>query len=266
MRVAIGDVDREAAERTAAELGGAVVGLHLDVTDLAGFTAFLDEVERRVGPIDVLVNNAGIMPVTPLEEESAESIARRAPGDQRARRDPRNPGGDPPHAPARRGHIVNVASMAGKSGFPNLATYSATKFAVVGLSEVGPPRAARLGHRRVVRDARSGRHGAIDRPAVGPRRQAITPELVAEEIVGALKVPRFDVFVPRSAGRVGADRRNAPAPGPRGAGPRDPSHQAATHADPRSRAAYESRAAASAPAAEKVADLESEPAEERSAA
>ena len=37
--------------------------MHLDVTDHAGFTAFLDEVEREVGPIDVLVNNAGIMPL-----------------------------------------------------------------------------------------------------------------------------------------------------------------------------------------------------------
>ena len=76
VRVAIGDVDLEAAERTAAELGDAVVGLRLDVTDLPGFTAFLDDVERRLGPIDVLVNNAGIMPVTALEDESGASISR----------------------------------------------------------------------------------------------------------------------------------------------------------------------------------------------
>src|ERR1044072_8936300 len=70
VRVAIGDVDREAAVRSAAELGDAVIGLPLDVTDLGGYPAFLDEVERRLGPIDILVNNAGIMPITPLEEES----------------------------------------------------------------------------------------------------------------------------------------------------------------------------------------------------
>src|ERR1700754_4862959 len=134
VRVAIGDVDRESAERTAAELGGGAVGLHLDVTDLPGFTAFLDEVERTLGPVDVLVNNAGIMPITPLEQESPESISRQLEinlravihGTQEAIRRMR---------PRGAGHIVNVASMAGRSGFPNLATYSATKFAVVGLSE-----------------------------------------------------------------------------------------------------------------------------------
>src|SRR3712207_2005501 len=133
-RVAIGDVDREAAERTAAELGDAVVGLPLDVTDLAGFTAFLDDVERRLGPLDILVNNAGIMPITPLEAESHASITRQLEinlravihGTQEAMHRMR---------PRGTGHIVNVASMAGKTGFPNLAPYSATKHGVVGFSE-----------------------------------------------------------------------------------------------------------------------------------
>src|SRR5215216_2312263 len=134
VRVAIGDVDREAAERTAAELGDAVVGLGLDVTDLAGFSAFLDEVEQRLGPIDVLVNNAGIMPVTPLEQESDASITRQLEinlravihGTQEAMRRMR---------PRGSGHIVNIASLAGKSGYAHLATYSATKHGVIGLSE-----------------------------------------------------------------------------------------------------------------------------------
>src|SRR3954447_24002416 len=134
VRVAIGDVDREGAERTAAELGDAVIGLPLDVTDLAGFTDFLDEVERRLGPIDVVVNNAGIMPITPFEDESDASIARQLEinvravihGTQEAVRRMR---------PRATGHIVNIASLAGKAGYPGIATYSATKHAVVGLSE-----------------------------------------------------------------------------------------------------------------------------------
>ena len=132
--VAIGDVDGEAAERSAAELGAAVTGLPLDVTDLPGYSAFLDEVERRLGPIDVLVNNAGIMPVTPLVDEAEASITRQLEinlravihGTQEAAKRMR---------PRGTGHIVNVASMAGRTGFPNLATYSATKHGVVGLSE-----------------------------------------------------------------------------------------------------------------------------------
>src|ERR1700716_1073136 len=63
MKVAIGDVDVEAAQKTASELGPSAVALPLDVTDRASFSAFLDEAERQLGPVDVLVNNAGIMQV-----------------------------------------------------------------------------------------------------------------------------------------------------------------------------------------------------------
>src|SRR3954453_4841793 len=69
-RVAIGDLDLELAEQAAGELGGGTVALQLDVTDRASFAGFLDEAERQLGPLDVLVNTAGIMPVTPIVEES----------------------------------------------------------------------------------------------------------------------------------------------------------------------------------------------------
>src|SRR5215218_4657335 len=53
--VAIGDLDTSAAEAAAAELANGSIGLGLDVTDRPRFSAFLDEVERRLGPIDILV-------------------------------------------------------------------------------------------------------------------------------------------------------------------------------------------------------------------
>jgi NAD(P)-dependent dehydrogenase (short-subunit alcohol dehydrogenase family) len=263
--VAIGDVDGESAERAAAELGGGAVGLRLDVTDLPGYTAFLDEVEQRLGPIDILVNNAGIMPVTPLEEESPESITRQLEinlravihGTQEAVRRMR---------PRGTGHIVNVASMAGRSGFPNLSTYCATKFGVVGLSE-----SVHLELRGTGVEVSCVMPGVVDtelstglQSARGVK--AIGPELVAEEIVGALEVPRFDVFVPRSAGRVAQVAAMLPRRAREALGRAIKADQAATHADPARRAAYESRAAASAPAAEKVAEVEQQPAQERSAA
>src|SRR3954449_3822543 len=74
--VAIGDLDANAAAAAAAELGNGSIGLAVDVTDRPGFTAFLDEVERRLGPLDILVNNAGIMIVTPLEDEDDASVIR----------------------------------------------------------------------------------------------------------------------------------------------------------------------------------------------
>ena len=106
----------------------------LDVTDRPGFTAFLDEVERRLGPLDILVNNAGIMPVGPFDEEDDATVVRILEinlhavihGSKEAvqRMKPRGTG-----------HIVNVASVAGKTPFPNLVTYCAAKHGVVGLSE-----------------------------------------------------------------------------------------------------------------------------------
>src|ERR671931_898611 len=133
-RVAVGDLDREAAERVGAEIGPTGLGLPLDVTDHAAFTAFLDEVEQRLGPLDVVVNNAGIMPVTPLVEESPESISRQLEinlsavihGTQEAMKR---------MVPRGSGHIVQLASLAGRAGFPRRATYCATKHGVVGLSE-----------------------------------------------------------------------------------------------------------------------------------
>jgi NAD(P)-dependent dehydrogenase (short-subunit alcohol dehydrogenase family) len=264
-RVAIGDVDREGAERTAAELGGDAAGLHLDVTDLPGFTAFLDEVERTLGPIDVLVNNAGIMPVTPLEQESPDSISRQLEinlravihGTQEAIRRMR---------PRGTGHIVNVASMAGRSGFPNLSTYCATKFGVVGLSE-----AVHLELRGTGIEVSCVMPGVVATElSTGLQTtrgvKSISAEHVAAEIVGALKVPRFDVYVPRSAGRIGAAAALLPRRAREALGRALKVDEVATHADGGERAAYEARAAASAPAAEKVAEVEQTPAGERSAA
>src|ERR1700754_769265 len=113
-RVAVRDVAAGAAEVAAAELGNGAIGLYLDVTDRPGFTAFLDEVERRLGPIDVLVNNAGIMPVGPLDDEDDAAAVRMIEislhavihGTKQAMRRMK---------PRGTGHIVNIASSAGKT-------------------------------------------------------------------------------------------------------------------------------------------------------
>jgi NAD(P)-dependent dehydrogenase (short-subunit alcohol dehydrogenase family) len=197
-RVAIGDLDRELAERTAAELGGGIVALPLDVTDRASFKRFLEEAERQLGPLDALVNNAGIMPVTPFAEEGEESIRRQVEinflgvvtGTQLAigRLRPRGSG-----------WIVNIASQAGKAGIPGIATYSGTKHAVVGLSEA--VRAELRG---------TGIEVLCVMPTVvnteltsGVGQKWIKPveaSDVASEIVAAMEAPRFDVFVPRANG------------------------------------------------------------------
>ena len=196
-RVAIGDIDAKLAEQTAASLGGSAIALELDVTDRSSFEAFLDATERELGPIDILVNNAGIMPVTSFAEETEESMRRQVDinvhgvliGTQLAMRR---------MTPRRTGHIVNVASSAGKVGVPGIATYAATKHAVVGLSEAV---------RGELRD--SGVDISVVMPVLvntalteglSEKRgvKEVEPGDVAGEIVAALETGRFDVFVPKS--------------------------------------------------------------------
>jgi NAD(P)-dependent dehydrogenase (short-subunit alcohol dehydrogenase family) len=195
-RVAIGDLDLALAEQTAAELGGGTIALPLDVTDRASLESFIDETERQLGPLDVMVNNAGIMPVTPFVEESEESIVRQVDinlhgviaGTQIAlrRMQPRNTG-----------HIVNIASSAGKAGVPGIATYSATKHAVVGLCEAVRAETRDTGIEvscvMPVPVNTALMEGVADQRAV----KRVEPEDVANEIVDALELRRFDVFVPR---------------------------------------------------------------------
>lgn len=199
-RVAIGDLDLALAQKTATALGAPAIAVALDVTDRSSFRRFLDQVEGDLGPIDVLINNAGIMPVTAFAEEGEDSIQRQVninlhgviTGTQLAieRMTPRHGG-----------HIVNIASQAGKAGLPGIATYSATKHAVIGLSEAV---------RAEVRG--SGIEVACIMPTVvnteltsGVGQRWVKPveaEDVANAIVETLEVPRFDVFVPRANGAL----------------------------------------------------------------
>jgi NAD(P)-dependent dehydrogenase (short-subunit alcohol dehydrogenase family) len=250
--VAIGDVDGTLAARTAGELGGRTLGLPLDVTDHAGYTAFLDRVERDLGPIDVLINNAGIMPLANLDEESDEATARIIAinlsavihGTREAVRRMK---------PRGTGHIVNIASMAGKLGVPGGATYCATKHGVVGLSEAVHLELRGTGvdvscvMPTIVRTELSA--GLKD-----TRMSAmINAEDVARAIVETLHKPRFDVYVPRYLGPVSNITRVFPRRLIELIGRLGGADQAlSTGVHSPDRAAYEARAAASAPASERV--------------
>jgi NADP-dependent 3-hydroxy acid dehydrogenase YdfG len=199
VRVAIGDVDLDAARQTVAELGPTAVALRLDVTDRASFSEFADGVDAQLGPVDVLVNNAGIMPIGPFLDED-DATARRIMDI--------NVHGVingmkvvlPRMIARRRGHVVNIASQAGKVALPGGATYCASKAAVIHLS------------RAVRKELRgSGVELSIVSPVAvntelglglaEPRQrqfQKIEPPQVAEAIVQTLRSPVFDVHVPKA--------------------------------------------------------------------
>lgn len=200
MRVAIGDLDLDAARETAAQIGPSAIALPLDVTDRASFSAFLDGVEKQLGPLEVLVNNAGIMQVGRFVDEDDLTATRMIDinlggvilGSKLAlaRMLPRN-----------RGHIVNVSSQAGKYGAPGGATYSATKHAVIGLTE------AIRGELRLMKadiDVSYVMPFVVNTElgsGLGQARgmSALQPSDVAEAILDALRRRVVEVWVPKSA-------------------------------------------------------------------
>jgi NAD(P)-dependent dehydrogenase (short-subunit alcohol dehydrogenase family) len=196
VKVAIGDLDGPLAERAATELGAGTVGLTLDVTDRDSFAAFIEETERRLGRLDILVNNAGIMPIGPFVEESDATAHRMVDinlhgviyGSKLALSR---------FLPRGSGHLVNVASIAGRGAAPNAATYAATKHAVYGLTDSLRQELRRTGVKlSVVMPV-----GVNTELYSGAKQlrgiKTPEPEDVANAIVEALQTERFEVFVPK---------------------------------------------------------------------
>jgi NAD(P)-dependent dehydrogenase (short-subunit alcohol dehydrogenase family) len=134
--VAIGDLDGGAAAAVAGELPGpgANLGVRLDVTDRDATDQAVARIEHELGTVDVLVNNAGISSVAPFlditdgdwDRLMGVNLRGVLVATQRVL---------PPMLRRRSGRIINISSMAGKEGLPNLAHYCATKFGVIGLTQ-----------------------------------------------------------------------------------------------------------------------------------
>lgn len=194
--VAIGDRDVQAAEATAQALPGQVRAFALDVTDTGSFRRFLAEVTDAWGPLDVLVNNAGVMWVGSFTDEpeaaTERMLAVNLHGVIRGVR---------LVAPQMRergnGHIVTIASAASKLAPPGESTYAATKHAVLGYL---------TGVREELRG--SGVHVSVIMPGVVDTELAIgtasgatarlQPGDVAAAVVQVLRHPRFEVTLPAS--------------------------------------------------------------------
>jgi NAD(P)-dependent dehydrogenase (short-subunit alcohol dehydrogenase family) len=194
--VTLGDIDVGAVEATAAGLGA--VGLVLDVSDRASFTAFVDAAEQAHGALDVLINNAGIMPIGPFLDE-ADDVARRQ-FDINVHGVILGMKIVLPRMVARGdGQVVNLASAAGRlASLPGEATYVATKHAVVGLSEAVRCELEGTGVTvtTVLPNLADTRLGSGMRAARGMKKLDATQ--IADAIVNGLRDRRAEVYVPRS--------------------------------------------------------------------
>lgn len=251
MTVAIGDLDATLAEQAAAEIGNGAVGLALDVTNRESFESFVATAEERLGPIDVLVNNAGIMALGRFLDEDDATAARQIDINLHGviygmkialqRMQPRNTG-----------HIVNIASQAGKYGAPGGATYSATKHAVIGLTEAvrGELRleSSDIELSYVMPYVVNTELGAGAAQARGFKN--LEPGDVADAIVDALKHRVVDVWVPKQSRHTHRLTALLPRRAAEGVARALKADQVLAHADPNARRDYELRAARSAPAVE----------------
>jgi 3-oxoacyl-[acyl-carrier protein] reductase len=133
--VCVADVDEPAAQRFAASLGDDAFALQTDVTNPASVRATVAACLGRFGQIDVLVNNAGVTgPSAPLADYPDDDWRRVLAVDLDGTFNCSK--AVLPHMLARgSGRIVNIASIAGKEGNPNMCAYSAAKAAVIGLTK-----------------------------------------------------------------------------------------------------------------------------------
>jgi NAD(P)-dependent dehydrogenase (short-subunit alcohol dehydrogenase family) len=206
--VAIGDIDRSAVKEAASGLG-LKVGRRLDVTDRRSFIDFLDNIEDQLGPVDVLVNNAGIIAVGAAVDE-ADAVTQKVLdvnifgvilGTKLAAKR---------MLPRGHGHIVNIASLGSVLPAEGIATYCATKHAVLGYTDT-----VRLENRG------SGVHFSAILPTLvntemiagvghGKGIKNAEPEDVARAVAGVIAKPKPRVFVPRSVGVIAGVQRVLP--------------------------------------------------------
>jgi short-subunit dehydrogenase len=197
-KVAIGDIDEPAVKDAGSRLGLRICR-GLDVTDRQSFTDFLDSVENQLGPIDVLVNNAGVIAVGSAIDE-ADAVTKRVLdvnifgvilGTKLAAQ----------RMSARgHGHIVNIASVGSVLPTAGIATYCATKHAVLGYTD-----AVRMENRG------SGIHFSAILPTLTNTEMIAgaghakgfknaEPDDVARAVAEVIAKPKPRVVVPRSLG------------------------------------------------------------------
>src|SRR6201996_5581301 len=204
-RVVIGDRDLDVLESAVAGISslGQITGHPLDVTDKESFAAFLDKARADGGGhIDVLINNAGVMPVGPFLEQSAQAIRSSIEvnlygvltGCQLVL---------PDMVKHRSGHIINIASLAGMVAVPGQVVYAATKFGVVGLSSAMADEFAPQGIKVTAVLPTFTNTELITGTSPSTLQKPVEPAEIAATIVKVIDKPKTQVSVPANGRFIG---------------------------------------------------------------
>jgi NAD(P)-dependent dehydrogenase (short-subunit alcohol dehydrogenase family) len=200
-RVVITDIDADAAAGLAAALGPNTIALGLDVTSGRDWEMALDETAARFGPLDVLINNAGIVETGFARDVSIESHLRTLTtnfmgpltGTLAALRRFRAQG---------HGHIVTVCSMTALLPFPGLASYGASKHALrafhhaVAIEERHGPIDFTIVHPTAVETPMLEQEARDDSSAFAFVAAPVSATFVAETILAAIDDRALEVFMP----------------------------------------------------------------------
>jgi NAD(P)-dependent dehydrogenase (short-subunit alcohol dehydrogenase family) len=188
------------AEEESRRLGAEAMVVTGDVRSAADAERAVAAATQRFGALDVLVNNAGVGLLRPMEEgvdaEFSDLLEVNVLGSWRMTR------AAIPALADRRGHVVNVASVAGRIGVPSYSFYGASKFALVGMSEAWRRELAPRGVRvttivpAAVNGAFLDRLGRGLALGTGPAGVVLRPEAVADGIARVLRRPRPDLYLP----------------------------------------------------------------------
>lgn len=192
-KVAVGDLDAELASQSAQSYGG--IGLPLDVTSPASYSAFLDKVEAEYGRIHGLVNNAGIMVIgrhleVPLETQLKQidiNLKGVTIGCHTMA---------PRMVAAGGGQIVNIASLAGRFAAPGCAVYSGSKAGVLAFTEALDAELSPSGVRVAAVLPSFTNTGLISGTTAPRLSPAIEPEQVAAAVVSLFEKHRPTRVVP----------------------------------------------------------------------
>ena len=133
--VAIGDINLEAAEKTASQIGSSAYAVKLDVTNLASIESAVGAVEKKTGGLDILINNAALFDLAPIVEISKASYDKLFSVNVAGTLFMLQAAARSMIARGKGGKIINMASQAGRRGEALVGVYCATKAAVISLTQ-----------------------------------------------------------------------------------------------------------------------------------